>query len=246
MKSFLPLAILGLTLSAQDTEPSKKLEFEVASVKPCEPDNSSSTNTNNLSVRIHNATLKSLISFAYDIDIAMIFDGPPWWDSQGFDINAKIPEEFVHKTRDAAPRMLQSLLADRFQLVIRREERQIQGFFLVIGKKGPKMTPTKPDEPHQGMNTRNTHMVATGISMDSLARHLTRDTGKLVVDHTGLTGGYNFELDWAPDRLGTDASSDTRPTIYTALQEQLGLRLESAKVPIQAIVVVSAVKPEGN
>jgi len=222
------------------------VDFEVATVKPSEPDNSSSINTKNLSFQVHNETLKSLIAFAYDIDSAMIFDGPPWWDSQGFDINAKIPEELAHRTRSAVPRMLQSLLAERFQLVIRHEDRQVPGFFLVVAKKGPKLEPAKPGQDLNGTTTKNTHLKADNVTMDSFVRHLTHDTGKLVVDHTGLTGGFNFELDWAPERLGADASSDTRPSIYTALQEQLGLKLESAKVPIQAIVVVSAVKPEGN
>jgi len=101
------------------------------------------------------------------------------------------------------------------------------------------------------LNGSNSHLKAENVTMENFARSLSRnrgDIGELVVDKTGLTGGFNFELEWMPDRLETklDAPSAPRPSIFTALQEQLGLRLESAQVPIQAIVIDRAERPAEN
>jgi uncharacterized protein (TIGR03435 family) len=236
------LAIVGLTLAAQTPEPHNKIEFEVVSIRTSVPDNSRNINTDKGFFRTHNAQVKRLIANAYDIDINQIYGGPAWLDSDGFDINAKIPEEFAQKTRVTVPTMLQNMLANQFKLVIHREPRQVSGYTLVVAKNGPKMEPSKTDQKGSGMSTNNTHMKATNTAMETLARHLSNDTGKLVVDETGLTGRYDFELDWA----SPDAPTDTRPSLFTALQEQLGLKLESAKVTISAIVIDRIEKPESN
>jgi uncharacterized protein (TIGR03435 family) len=240
VKTILAIAIAALTLAAQ--------EFEVVSIRPSVPDNSRNINTDKGFFRTHNAQVKRLIANAYDIDIGQIFGGPPWLESEGFDINAKIPEEFAQRTRQTVPQMIQNMLAGQFKLVIHREPRQVSGYILVVAKSGPKMEPAKTDQKGSGMSTNNTHMKATNTSMETLARHLSNDTGKLVVDRTGLTSRYDFELDWAPDRVQSspEASTDTRPSIFTALQEQLGLKLESAKVTVSAIVIDRIEKPESN
>lgn len=140
--------------------------------------------------------------------------------------------------------MIQSLLADRFQLIIHREPQQISGYALVVAKKGPKMERAKPDQKDSHTDSNNTHLRAENVTMEAFANHLSYDIEKLVVDKTGLTGGFNFELDWVPERL--ESSSDDRTSIFTALQEQLGLKLESAKVSTLAIVVDRAEKPDSN
>jgi uncharacterized protein (TIGR03435 family) len=108
------------------------------------------------------------------------------------------------------------------------------------------MQAAAPDE-HHSSRTNNRHMVATNVDMATFAKYLSRnqDVGKMVVDETGLTGGFDFELDWAPD-LPQQPSVSDRPSIFTALQERLGLKLESAKIPAPALVVDRAEKPEGN
>ena len=239
-------AALGSFALAQSSNPDKKLEFEVASVHPTKDDGHHSSHSDDGFLRMHNYTLKRLIAQAYDLDPSQVLAGPSWVDSDSYDINAKIPDEFAKTTqRDIVPEMLRSLLADRFQLAVHPESRQVPGFDLVIAKKGSKLEAAKPGNDKSSTNGRNTHLKAENISMPSFARTLSRnsDVGGLVIDKTGLTGGFNFELDWAPDKH--DASDD-RPSIFNALQEQLGLKLESAKITIQAVVIDKAEKPEAN
>lgn len=135
---------------------------------------------------------------------------------------------------------IQNLLADRFRLTIHRETRGVSGYLLVVAKNGLKMTASKPDE---GTSLRggNGHLEAANVRMEVLV-HVLTGAGRLIVDKTGLTGGYDFELNWA---LADDQSSD-QPSIFTAVKEQLGLQLEPAKIPIQAVIIDGAEKPSGN
>lgn len=237
----LSLAIAA-TLSAQN--------FEVASIHPVKDDGDHDSDVDKGLFRAHNLTLKRLIATAYEIDARQILGGPNWLDSDSYDITARIPEELVPQQRQKFPLMLQALLADRFKLVIHREPRQISGYALVVSKKGPKMTPSASDE-GSNLSSHNNHLTAQNATMEALARHLSRnrDIGELVVDRTGLSGKFNFELDWQPEALTAikpKPANDDHPGIFTALQQQLGLRLENAKVPLDAVVVDSAQKPDAN
>jgi len=215
-------------------------QFEVASIRVSEQDNNRQSNTTKGLFRTHNVTVKSLITRAYDVREEEIVGGPDWVGSLGFDINAKIPAEYAEDTRTTMPLLLKRLLADRFGLVIHREPREASGFFLVTAKKGPKLTPATDTTHGASTNTHNTHMVAKNTTMEDLARFLSRSEEKIVADKTGLTGGFDFELDWAEN------PTDDRPSLFTALQEQLGLRLESNKVPYSAVVIDQAKKPNAN
>ena len=220
-------------------------EFEVASIRQATDDNDRSSDVDNGRYRVHNLTLKTLISRAWDVDESEVSGGPNWVDSDVWDINAKIPAEYATKrSQDQFLHMVQQLLADRFQLVIHREQRQISGYALVAGKSGQKMTTSKQSGDGSGFSSHNMHLKATNVTMEAFARRLSRDRdiGKLVVDRTGLTGKFDFELEWSRG----DDPLDDRPSILTALQVQLGLKLESAKVPIQAVVIDRAEKPQEN
>ncbi len=219
-------------------------EFEVASIRPSVQDGNHDSDTDKGRYTTHNVELKRLIAQAWDVDESEVFGGPNWVDSDGWDINAKIPAEYAKHKPDDVHHMIRALLADRFQLVIHRESRQVSGFVLVTAKNGPRMNPAKSDDRGSDFSTRNTHLVATDVTMAGLARDLSRnrDIAKVVVDKTGLTDKFDFVLDWS--REG-DTSGDG-PSIFTALQEQLGLKLESAKIPIEAVVIDRAEKPTGN
>lgn len=227
-----------------------KLAFEVASIRPAVDDGDHDSDTTHGFYKTHNLTLKRLIGFAYNVDNRLISGGPPWIDSESYDINAKIPEPYDRtRSQDTVPQMLQALLADRFKLVFHREDTEIPGFALVVAKGGAKLQPGDPNDERSGTNSKHTHMVATNITMGNFVRNLSRnsDIGKLVVDKTGLTGSYSFELNWAPDKVASNPeSADDRPSIFTALSQQLGLKLESTKIPVQAIIVDRAEKPETN
>lgn len=216
-------------------------QFEVASIRVGVQDDHHYSGTDKGFLRTHNISLKRLIASAYDVDEGEVFGGPDWTSSLGFDINAKIPEEFANKTRETVPRMLRSLLADRLHLVVHREERETSGYLLLVAKKGVKMTPAKREKPGSHMNTHNTELVAEGVNMGTFARYLTHNLEKPVADKTELPGAFDFKMEWA----GSDPSDD-RPSLFTALQEQLGLRLESAKVPYSAVVIDHAEKPGEN
>jgi uncharacterized protein (TIGR03435 family) len=245
---FLALATFGM---AQTPVLGKNPEFEVASIRPAKQDNNTDIENSNGRFLTHNLTLRRLVAYAYDIDVKQVFGGPNWADRDSYDINAKAPDDRPRRTREEGRQMIQSLLADRFQLVIHREPRQLSGLALVLAKKEPKMGRAKPDEP-SGFHGNNTQLTATNVTMEAFARYLASrapDLDKLVIDKTGLTGGYDFTLEWMREPAGAkppDTSFDNRPSIFTALEEQLGLRLESAKIPIQAVVIDRAEKPEEN
>jgi uncharacterized protein (TIGR03435 family) len=246
MKTLAFSIVMAALLPAQTPNPEKRPAFEVASIRPAKDDGSHDSDTDKGFYRTHNLTLKRLIANAWEIDMAQVFGGPNWIDSDSWDIAARIPAEFAQQTREKVPEMIQSLLADRFQLVIHREPREVSGYALVVAKKGPKMERAKPEQDGSYADSTNTHLTAKNVTMEALARRLSRnrDIGKPVVDKTGLTGGFNFELEWMPERL--ESSSDDRTSIFTALQEQLGLRLESAKVSAMILVVDHAEKPDDN
>lgn len=250
MKTVALSVALASLLSAQTPGTEKKAAFEVAAIRPATDDGNHSSNSDKGLYRTHNLTLKELIARAYDVDVSLVSGGPNWVGSDIYDITARIPEEFAQQTREKLPQMIGSLLAERFQLVVHRETKQVSGFELVLAKKGPKMDAAKPDEKGSGTSTKNTHLTAHNINMDAFARYLTRnrEVGMPVVDKTGLTGNFNFELDWKPDQLQAkpDASEDDRPSLFTAMQERLGLELKSAKVSIQTVVIDHAEKPQEN
>jgi uncharacterized protein (TIGR03435 family) len=218
--------------------------FEVASIRPAKDDGNQDIDTDRGRFVAHNLTLKRLIGRAWDIDESEVLGGPAWIDSDTYDINAKIPGSDGQWTREKVLNMLQSLLADRFQLAVHRETRQVSGYVLAVAKTGPKMTPAKPGPDDSNTSSNGTYLKATNVTMELLARRLSRnrDIGKVVVDKTGLTGKFDFELEWAP----AQAETDDHAGIFTALQEQLGLKLESAKVPVEAVVIDRAEKPSEN
>ncbi len=219
-------------------------EFEVASIRPAQDDGHHDSDTSQGRFVVHNLTLQELIARAWDVDESVVGGGPGWVDSQGYDINAKISAEYPKWTAEQFRHMLQSLLADRFQLAVHRETRQIGGYALVTAKGGAKMAVAKPNDNGSDFSSHNYHLDATNVTMEGFARRLSRnrDIGKVVIDRTGLKGHFEFELEWAP----AQAESDDHPGIFTALQEQLGLKLESAKVPVQAVVIDQAEKPSEN
>ena len=139
--------------------------------------------------------------------------------------------------------MLQAILANRFALKAHRETRDLPIYELTIAKGGSKMKQTTPDSGGGNANYASGKVTAHEISIESLAANLSFAVGRVVVNKTGLEGGYDFTLDYAPD--GADAS-DTRPSIFTALEEQLGLKLEPARGPVDVIVVDHIERPTAN
>ncbi|MBV8843632.1 MAG: TIGR03435 family protein [Bryobacterales bacterium] len=206
--------------------------FEVASIKSNNSGSrNSSWNTNDGGVRAENISLKQMIELAYDVK-DYSFSGPAWLDSDRFDILAKAPARM--KSELFAP-MLQSLLAERFGLKVHREPKSVAGYALLAGKKPPE-SHEMPKEGGSSVNWSSGKMDAKNASIRQIADFLARQLGQPVEDQTSLKGAFDLKLTWTADDPLADAAADA-PSIFTAVQEQLGLKLQPAKVIIDIVVV---------
>jgi uncharacterized protein (TIGR03435 family) len=193
------------------------------------------------------STLRDLLTYAYGVRYEQLAGGPGWIADDHYDLLAKSEGEGVLATADAR-QMMQALLADRFQLQVHRETQEVPMYALVVARNGPKLKPSRPDATG-GYTVRGTgqglHMEATRTTMEQLSRQLAGTSGRYVMDRTGLTGLYAFTLDWWPADRTPPADSDI-PSMFDALQEQLGLKLEPARGPIEKLVIDRAQKPSEN
>jgi len=264
-----------------------KPAFQVASIKPSKSGEQGTYLRRQPGglYRATNVPLRALIASAYLNQFPpkgeRMFGGPGWMDSEHFDIEAKAEGD---PSREEENLMVQSLLEDRFKLVVHRETRQLPIYTLVVsksGKTGPQLTahsddakctdpaagPPPPPNPGEAMpsfcggffmSSRGGDLRESGnrITMDVLAQFLGQSVDRTVVDRTGLSGVFDFTLEFAPD-LGPGSqpgaaasapSSDTSapPSIFTAIQEQLGLKLESQKGPVDVLVIDHVEEPSPN
>jgi bla regulator protein blaR1 len=219
----------------------QKMEFEAAVIKPSDPTHVGmqifSPGPGRLTVMT--ATLKDMTAFAYRLRRHQVAGGPAWFDGDKYDITAKADGRV---TNEQLRLMLQSLLATRFQLTFHRETRELVLYDLVVGKGGPKLH--EVDKAGLGLGLGETRLDGRGATMAILAGALSDRVGRLVEDKTKLAGYYEFTLTWAPE--GAPADDRTQPDLFTAVQEQLGLRLEPAKGPVEVLSVDHAAKPSEN
>jgi len=196
--------------------------------------------------------LKAVLMEAFKVKMEQI-EGPSWLETDFFDISAKIPDGAA---RDQVPAMLETLLTERFKLAAHREDRVRSGYVLVVDKGGPKFKEAKPDgdRPLNGIQgVGRGELTGLGADMGLFARRLAVVVGRTVVDRTGLTGKYDFKLQWTPDTSQAMRSPDeppadhaSGPSIFSAIQEQLGLRLEASKGPVEILVIDHIEKPSAN
>jgi len=221
--------------------------FEVASVKlNTSGDFRSSTNSSTGELFIRNSTLKSIIQSAYDVR-EYSFSGPDWLATVRFDVSAKLPpSDSAQTSREERQfrrrQMLQNFLADRFKLETHRETRTLPGYALVVGRKAPKLAVSERKD-GTSISTNNGSLNGSGMTMASLANMVAIELRSPVADMTGVEGRYDIKLEWSKDdprgtgESGDGKSVDTRPSIFTALQETLGLKLEGRKIPVEILVV---------
>ena len=222
--------------------------FEVASVRPVSPapGSSSGIGTGHGRLTANNVTLKRCVIGAYGRGPNEIFGGPEWLDSDRFEIIAKAEEP----VGDAAlMAMLQTLLAELFKLAVHRETRTIPAYVLEVARKGPKLEKAAGGVSSDASGRGS--IVAGNTTMDHFAWVLARQMDLPVVNRTGLEGAFNLKLTWTPDsgqpaRPGGDSGLPDGPSIFTAMQEQLGLRLRSEKTPVAVLVVDHAERPSEN
>ena len=245
MKYFCLVVIFAtVAVSAQNSAPA----FEVASVKRNDSASGNSS-SRNLGSRYTatNVTVIQMLRNAYGIQEFQIAGGPSWAGIDRFDIDATIPAG--SKPGDAQL-MLQTLLADRFKLTFHREPRQASIYSLVVAKNGHKLTPgdrTKcPNTAGCGFNASPTQIVGESVSMAQLAARLSRSIGIHVVDNTGLQGLFDLKLEWTVEDQFVGRGASASPTIFPAIQQQLGLRLESTRGPVETLVIDGVERPAEN
>jgi uncharacterized protein (TIGR03435 family) len=218
-------------------------------------------------------TLRDLVKQAYGVKDGELSGGPNWVNSETYDLEAKVD------SADAAglsklngyqrQLMFLSLLADRFELKVHTETKELPVYVLVVAKGGPRLQEAKPDETypngikdlngqpvgHAGpMEWSRGHLIGRGIPIGSILAPLSQLLGRSVLDKTGLTGKYDINLQWTPDEgevptgapLAPPPPETSGPSIFSAFQEQLGLKLESTKAPVGVLVIDHVEKPSEN
>jgi uncharacterized protein (TIGR03435 family) len=168
--------------------------------------------------------------------------------NERFDIDAVAEEDVAitgEKARERNRLRLRSLLEQRFQLKLHRETRIISSYVLVLGRKGPRLKQANSDEGSSlRLNPSRDHLEGRGQAMDALADFLWTELERPVFNQTGLREEYDFDLDFQPERH--DPSSGAKPSLMAAIQEQLGLKLQARKMPVELLVVDGVERPKGN
>lgn len=239
---------LAMRLAQAPAAQSDPPRFEVASIRPSSPEEvaagwSGCTTTPGL-VRCNNVTLKRCIVGAYGVGADRVLGGPGWMDADHFDITARAGQPLGDK---ALMVMLETLLAERFKLVLHRESRLGEAMVLEVGKKGPKLQPAGAGR--SSYSNAHERLDATTMTMADFAEILSRNLKLPVMDRTGLPGAFNFTLRWNADRGLADTddrAADLRWEVSTAIVQQLGLTLKSKRMPVEILVVDHAEKPSEN
>jgi len=245
--------------------------FETASIKPSDPDSALKIDfAAGGRLFVTHATLRFLMKIAYDISDDQIIGGPAWLNSTRFDIQAKpatatggdpqsMTQEQILVFHEPIRLRLQRLLADRFQLELRKESKPMPIFALVAAKNGPKMKrDSTPGDAELKTGGGRGILTASRVDMPMLAHFLSEgQVGRPVTDMTGFTGKFDFRLEWTPDPSlnpsAAGASPNQQPpvdpggiSIFTALQQQLGLRLDARTGTADVVVVTRAELPSAN
>lgn len=248
----------NLTGADKSTKSGSAPEFDVSTVKV----NNTGSGSSRLSIRddtllATNMPINSLMEAAYDIRRDQIIGLPRWAEDGRYDVVAKMVDfdpqlmkGLSHEQREA---MLQHLLEQRFHLQTHKEKRTLPLLNLVVVKDGIKFSewqkPAEGEPDNAGrVSARNDDLTATGVTMQALIRFLSGQTHMPIVDETGLTGKYNFHLKWQRAEEGQQSGlhDESLPDIYAALPEQLGLKLESGKGPVEVLVVDHIEPPVEN
>ena len=264
---------VSTAVSAQSAAPPPSpLQFEVATIRRnVVPETGGEMRIEpSGQIAIRNYTLFDIVRNAYGVQpFQIVTEGAPdWFGRDRWNIIAKPPDKTDESQRIA---MLQNLLADRFTLIVKRETREMPVYALVLaradGRLGPQLRPSSGEcEALRAARTAGTVSAApqpargfcgtragagrvstSGVPLASFARNLAPLTGRFVVDRTGLTGAFDLDLKWTPDLAAGDRPASGAladgTSLFAAIQEQLGLKLEAQRAPVEAIVIESAQRP---
>ena len=222
--------------------------FEIASIRPFDRTGQpghGSVAVSGPRVTFSGYTLSAMILYAYDMRSYQISGGPGWMGSDTYTIVAKAEGE---ATRDPAEvrKMLQALLAERFSVKLHRETKEARVYLLLPAKTGPSLTPTAARRTTMQMGPG--HLMMAKVTTSQMAAMLSSVLNRPVLDRSEITGEFDFTLDSPDITMGRMQPLDeiSGPSIFTAVQEQLGLKLDPSRGPIEALVIDSALKPQEN
>ena len=235
------VVLFGVAATAQE-----RLAFEVASVKPIGGFVNARGNVSGPRITLSGYALEGLIMDAYGVESWQLSGGPAWRDTEPFEIIAKAPGD-ASPTPVQAREMLRSLLEERFKLKVHRETKEGPLYALVVEKNGPKLRKsTGSDFSYSAGGLGGAVKLSyKKVSMNFFARQVASQAqlGRPVVDRTGLAGDWDFELTFVQ---GAAPPNSELPGLFTALREQLGLKLESQKGPVEKLIIDRAEKPSAN
>jgi uncharacterized protein (TIGR03435 family) len=255
---FLALLLPGLLAACAQDNPAQTLkmarnadpEFEVATIKPADPDDrNQGFSLKGHRISIENSTMTSLICFAYSIHKSQIVNAPRWFDEQPWNIDG-VPDAEGAPNWNQYRRMLQKLLSSRFGLQMHHEKRELSVYTLTVAKGGPKLEKSKDDpdalsdSSGHGIGAQQ-YMKFTNDSMTDFAKTMQLMVDRPVLDQTNVSGRYDFSLLWTPDAMRA-TPTDTAPGLFTAVQEQLGLKLEATHATTDVFVIDAATRPTPN
>ena len=266
MRIVLATGLSVFTAAAQST-PTTPPAFEVATIKPAPP-----PTDGRLMIRMggdpgrldyNNVSLRDMIKAAYKVKDAQI-TAPEWISTERYNLVAKLPDG---TPRDQVPAMLQSLLAERFHLKLHKEQKVMPTYALLVAKSGPKLEKSTEEGRLRMMMGPKGRQMSGSTTMDNMANTLSNFMDRPVTNLTGLTGNYTIDLQWSGDERpaglvrgpgpgpggpppgagggGEGAAHDEfadAPSIFTALQDKLGLRLEPRKEPVDILIIENAEK----
>jgi uncharacterized protein (TIGR03435 family) len=207
-----------------------------------------------------NTSPMTLLTFAYGVRDYQILNAPGWVSSEHFDVtftpdktevapDPGMPLKELQAYLSRGQQRMQAVLRDRFGLVLRTETRELPIYSLTSARNGNKLLPHEAGKPGPSISTNGRAQIkATGATLDMLAKQLSMQLGRPVRDETRLDGQYDFTLNWTPDPEPGSASESNPlgPSIFTAITDQLGLRLESTKGPVQVYVIEKIEQPGDN
>jgi uncharacterized protein (TIGR03435 family) len=187
--------------------------------------------------------LIALVTFAYGLHPSQLVGAPSWADTENFDVNGE-PDEPGVPNPDQMRSMYRRLLSDRFQLAFHRAKKQLPVYAIRVGKKGSRLKASaRPGSPTDQTMNGSGHLRETNATMADFASMMQAAVlDRPVLNQTGLSGWFDFTLVWSPDQ----APNDSRPSLTTAFEEQLGLKLAAVKAPAEVFIIDKVEKPSGN